>query len=295
MYHGELQWRPVLILLALSLIWGANMAFIKIAAPEVPTLLQAGIRSLVAGLCLLCWMRAKRMKVFPSREVLLHGAVVGALFGCEFALIYSALDYTLASRTYVLLYTAPFFVALEAHWFLKGDRLNIWKMAGLVLAFLGVATLFKEDLGAFSAAALRGDCMALGGAVIWASTTVYLKRFLAHRTSPLQTLFYQVFFSFPLLMALSFLLEEPLLTSLSFSAAFSLFFQSIVVAFLSYLAWFELIHRYPVSLLHAFSFFTPVFGVFLSGTLMLGEPLAPGLIAGLCLVSVGMVMVNKRQ
>ena len=44
---------------------------------------------------------------------------------------------------------------------------------------------------------------------------------------------------------------------------------------------------------HAFSFFTPVFGVFLSGALILGEFMGPNLITALVLVSLGMVMVNR--
>ncbi len=294
MYQSELRWQPVVLLLVLSLVWGANMAFIKIAALEMPTLLQAAIRSLVAAACLFVWMKAKRMAVFPSRAVFLHGLVLGLLFGGEFGFIYSALDYTLASRVYVLLYTAPFFASLQAHVFLEGDRLNVWRIAGLTLAFFGVASLFLEDLGTFTLLALRGDLLALGAAFLWASTTVYLKRFLAHQTAPLQTLFYQLFFSIPLLFILSAVFEEHVLTGLSFNTWFSLFFQSIIVAFLSYLVWFELIHRYPVSLLHAFSFFTPVFGVFLSGALMLGESVGLSVIVALCLVSVGMILVNRR-
>jgi drug/metabolite transporter (DMT)-like permease len=66
------------------------------------------------------------------------------------------------------------------------------------------------------------------------------------------------------------------------------------VASVSFIFWFELIHRYPVSLLHAFTFFVPVFGVFLSGALMLGEAITLRLIIALTLVSLGMVMVNYR-
>jgi drug/metabolite transporter (DMT)-like permease len=116
-----------------------------------------------------------------------------------------------------------------------------------------------KKLGPFSVSTLPGDLMALAAGALWASTTVYIKKYLSHRTVPLQTLFY----------------------------------QCIVVAFLSYLVWFELIHRYPVSLLHAFSFFTPVFGVFLSGALILGEIMSPSLVVALALVSTGMVLVNR--
>jgi len=255
---------------------------------------MAGLRSFVASGCLYVWMRAKGIVLFPSKIVFVHGLVIGLFFGVEFGLIYVGLGYTLASRTYILLYTAPFFVALEAHLFLKGDRLNTWKAAGLIMAFAGVFALFMRDLGSFSPRALPGDLMALAGGVLWGSTTVYIKKYLAHRTVPLQTLFYQVFFSAPLLLLMSILLEDPIVSGFSFSGAFSMFYQCIIVAFLSYLAWFELIHRYPVSLLHAFSFFTPVFGVLLSGFLILHEVISPNAVAAQLLVSLGMVLVNHR-
>ena len=294
MYQAHLRWQPIAVLVVLALVWGANMAIIKIGARELAPLFMAGLRSLVASGCLYAWMRAKGIELFPSRIVLIHGFVIGLLFGVEFGFIYVGLGYTLASRTYILLYTAPFFVALEAHFFLKGDRLNTWKATGLILAFAGVFALFMRVLGSFSLSALPGDLMALAAGVLWGSTTVYIKKYLSHRTVPLQTLFYQVFFSTPPLFLMSILLEDPIVSGFSFSGAFSMFYQCIIVAFLSYLTWFELIHRYPVSLLHAFSFFTPVFGVFLSGFLILHEVISPNAVAALLLVSLGMVLVNRR-
>jgi drug/metabolite transporter (DMT)-like permease len=294
MYRAQLRWQPIAILLLCALTWGANMAIVKMAFRELEPLFMAGLRSLVASACLYIWMRAKGIGVFPSISVLCHGMVIGFLFGLEFALIYVGLKYTLASRMFVLLYTAPFFVALGAHVFLKGDRLNPWKAWGLVLAFVGIVALFSKDLGSFSFSALPGDLLALAAGVVWAATTLYIKKYLAYQTVPLQTLFYQVFFSAPLLFFMSLVLENPTFSNLSWFGAFSLFYQCIIVAFLSYLAWFELIHRYPVSLLHAFSFFTPVFGVLLSGALILGELIGPNLIVALSLVSVGMVLVNRQ-
>ena len=294
MYQAQLRWQPIAVLLGLAMIWGANMAIIKIGARELAPLFMAGLRSLVASLCIYIWMKAKGITVFPSKSVLLHGIIIGLLFGSEFGFIYVGLGYTLASRTYILLYTAPFFVALEAHFFLKGDRLNPWKAAGLILAFAGVVALFMRDIGSFSLSALPGDLMVLAGGAMWGSTTVYLKKYLSYQTVPLQTLFYQVLFSAPLLFLMSIALEDPIVFGFSLTTGFSVFYQCIIVAFLSYLLWFELIHRYPVSLLHAFSFFTPVFGVFISGALILGEVISPGLIVALTLIALGMIFVNRR-
>ena len=294
MHQVQLRWQPIAVLLILSLIWGANMAIIKIGARELAPLFMAGLRSLVASICLFIWVKAKGITIFPSRSVLLHGIVIGIFFGSEFGFIYVGLQYTLASRTYILLYTAPFFVALGAHFFLKGDRLNPWKTAGLTLSFVGVVALFIRELGSFSLGTLPGDLMALAAGMMWGSTTLYIKKYLSFQTVPLQTLFYQVFFSAPPLFFMSFVLEDPVFSGFSLATGLSVFYQCIIVAFLSYLAWFGFIHRYPVSLLHAFTFFTPVFGVFLSGALILGEVISPRLILALTLVSLGMVLVNRR-
>jgi drug/metabolite transporter (DMT)-like permease len=93
---------------------------------------------------------------------------------------------------------------------------------------------------------------------------------------------------------MSFALEDQIFSGFSPVTAFSVFYQCIIIAFLSYIAWFELIRRYPVSLLHAFSFFTPIMGVFLSGILIMNELVSSVLVAALILVSLGMILVNYR-
>ena len=293
-YQAQLRWQPIVALLIITLVWGANWAIVKIGARELAPLFMAGLRSLVAAGCLYLWMKIRRIRVFPSRGLLVHGIVIGLFFGTEFGFIYVGLQYTLASRTYVMIYTAPFFAALGAHLFLKGDELNPWKASGLILAFIGMVILFMTNLGPVSVRALPGDLMALAAGALWGATTVYIKKYLAHKTVPLQTLFYQVLFSAPLLLILSFVLKESWVTDFSLVACFSLFYQCIIIAFLSYLVWFELIHRYPVSLLHAFSFFSPAFGVFLSGALILGEVISTRLILSLILVRLGMILVNRQ-
>jgi drug/metabolite transporter (DMT)-like permease len=93
---------------------------------------------------------------------------------------------------------------------------------------------------------------------------------------------------------MSYFMEHPMIWGISPASGFSLFYQCIIIAFLGYLAFFEFIYRYPVSIIHAFLFFTPVFGVFISGALILGESISPNLLVALGLVSLGMVLVNRQ-
>ncbi|MBI5014831.1 MAG: DMT family transporter [Deltaproteobacteria bacterium] len=293
MSRGQLSRGPILVLLVLSLLWGGNMVAIKVSVQGVAPLFAAGLRSLVAGTCVYLWMRVRGVPAFPGRAVLLHGLAVGVMFGAEFGFIYLGLKHTLASRSAILLYTHPFFVAIGAHLLLEGDRLHARKAFGLVLAFAGVATLFARSWGPMSLQTLPGDLSILLGAALWGATTLYIKRFLTGRARPVQTLFYQLAFSAPVLLAWSALMEDRVWGSVTSAVAVSLLYQCFVVAFLSYIAWFELIERYSVSLLAAFTFFTPVFGVFLSAAALPGETLQPALLASLVLVCAGMILVNR--
>ena len=243
----------------------------------------------------LAYARSKREGVFLPRRELRHAALIGLLFGIEFILLYWGLVFTHASRGIIFFYTQPFWTAIGAHFLLTGDRLNSGKIAGLALAFLGLLSVFwsrSADLGPLY---WLGDLMQVGGGLCWAATSIYVKRIISVRDyTHHQTLFSQLFFSIPVLgMAwLIFQRSDPVAVTGPVAVAF--LYQSVIIAFLSYLAWFWMIHRYSVSRLAAFTFLSPLFGVVLSG-LILKEPTPLLLWLGLLLVGAGIYLVNRPQ
>jgi drug/metabolite transporter (DMT)-like permease len=92
---------------------------------------------------------------------------------------------------------------------------------------------------------------------------------------------------------LSYLFQETPVKTINGLILFCFAYQSVLVAFVSYLAWFFLVHSYPVSRLASFSFLTPVFAT-LAGVILLGEPLTMRLIVSLILVSIGIYIVNRQ-
>ena len=107
-----------------------------------------------------------------------------------------------------------------------------------------------------------------------------------------QTLFAQLIYSFPLLALGSVLFELPADLDLSLVVCAALVFQSVVVAFASYLVWFWLIHRHTVSRLAAFTFMAPLFAVILGG-LVLNEPVTLLVWVALACVAGGVYVVNR--
>ena len=282
-----------LILGLLCLLWGGDAVSIKFSIQGVPPLMAAALRSLVAGVLVWAYARMKGRGVgFPPGQTH-HALVIGLLFGLEFLLLYWGLTFTPVSRSLVFISTCPFWVALGAHFLLKGDRLTPTKIFGLVLAFAGVASVFLARSAELPPFYWVGDLMELSAALFWAAITLYVKR-IAEKVSlnHYQTLFAQLIYSFPVLALGSVVFEMPPELDLTPLVLGSLFYQSVVVAFASFLVWFWLIHRHTVSRLVAFTFLTPLFGVILGG-LILNEPLTFLIWIGLACVVGGLYTVNR--
>lgn len=290
---GRLPVSAGLILILLCFVWGANAVSIKFSNQGMPPLMAAALRSLVSGTLLWAYARINGQSVaFPPGQTR-HALVIGLLFGLEFLFVYWGLTFTPASRSLIFLYTHAFWVALGAHFFLKDDRLTPTKLFGLVLAFCGVAAVFRARSPELPPLYWVGDLMALSGAIFWAATTLYVKRITEKvNLNHYQTLFAQLIYSFPLLAMGSVVFELPADLNLTPLVLASLFYQSVMVAFASFLVWFWLIHRYTVSRLAAFTFLAPLFGVILGG-LILNEPLTLLVWISLACVAGGLYAVNR--
>ena len=140
---------------------------------------------------------------------------------------------------------------------------------------------------------LIGDMMELTAGMLWAATTLYIKRISETvAIDHYQTLFAQLFWALPVLILGTIIWEFPLQPDWTPLVLGALFYQSVIVAFASYLVWFWLIHRHSVSRLASFTFLSPMFGVILGG-LILGEPITLLVWLSLACVGVGLYLVNR--
>lgn len=280
------------LMVVLCLIWGLQQVALKGVAADIAPILQISLRSGIAALLvgiLMLW-RAEAI----SLEAWRPGLGVALLFALEYLMVGEALRHTSASRTVVFLYTAPIFAALGLHWKLSAERLGWIQWAGIALAFVGVATAFLgrgAQVPAGSAAdMLWGDFLALMGGVAWGATTVVIRTSSLSRTPPALTLFYQLVGAFVLLLAAAIASGQSGINPTPLVLT-SLLFQTLIVSFASFLAWFWLLRNYLASRLGVFSFLTPVFGVVL-GALLLGEPLETRFVLGALQVLGGILVVS---
>jgi len=289
-----LDFRAISAVLILTLLWGFNYTAIKVSNQGISPVFASALRSVIASLCGVVYCLRKGQKLFHTDIMLFHGFMVGLMFGLEMACIYFGLLLTDAARSVVFVYLSPFVVAVGAHFFLRGDRLTFLKVLGLTLAFMGIVIVFLGRPQTAKPTMFIGDILEIMAAILWGATTLYIKKFMAEKIHPINTFLYQLVFSIPILFAVSLILEPHWISKFDLAVGLSLFYQSIIVAFASFLVWFKLIHDYSVSRLSAFTFFTPIFGV-LFGILFMREELTSSLVIGLPLVCLGIFLVNWRK
>ncbi|MBO6719894.1 MAG: DMT family transporter [Rhizobiaceae bacterium] len=280
----------VVAMLALTFSWGLNGVLVKLAnAGFNPVLMMVG-RSALAALLVYGWCVMRGIALFRRDGTLWPGIIAGALFGAEFVLIFFGLDLTTVARGSLMVNTMPFFVLVGA-WLFLGEKASAAKIAGLVLAFAGVALVFSDRLSLPDPAAIRGDLMMLAAAVLWGATTIVIKGSRLVEAPAEKTLLYQLAVS--AVVALPLIpLGGALLRDVSTVAVGAFLAQAIYIVAITYLVWFWLMRSYPASGLASFTFLSPVFGV-LCGAVILGEPLSWRIFAALALIAAGLLLVNR--
>ena len=280
------------LLLACCLFWGFQQVLIKATLPLVPPMVQGCVRFLGATVLLMLWCVWRRIPLWQSDGSLGAGVVAGLLFALEFVCIYTGMQVTTASRLTIMLYTAPFWLALLLPIWLKHERLRPLQWVGLSLAFSGVAFALRDSLSA--GGSWLGDVLSLSAGAAWGLTTVVLRTTALSRVSAEKLLFYQVGVSAAVLplvalaMGESFTMDYPLL------GWASLALQSALGAFVTFLIWMWMISHYPATQVSAFSFLSPL-SALVFGALWLGEPVTADLIIAMVGVGLGIYLVNRRR
>lgn len=280
------------ILIIFSAMLGLNQVLVKLVNAGMGPLFQAGLRSACAVLPVVIFATLMRRRLSFSDGSFRPGLICGILFAAEFMLLFQALEYTSVSRASILFYTMPVWVAVGAHYLIPGETLTRAKIAGLVLAVIGVVlALGRNDVPA-TERALQGDLMCLLAASFWAAIALIARTTDLRKSSPEMQLTYQLLVSAPIMLLAAFwtgdIIRELTPVHIGIFA-----FQTLGIVGVGFLTWFWILSIYPASGMASFGFLAPVFGV-IFGWLILGETITPTVVAALVLVGLGIVLVNRR-
>lgn len=165
--HIPLSVIEIAAIIAVVVIWGVNNAAAKLATETLPPLLTGALRFAIAAACLLPFVRPP----FPNWKSLL--IIVGVGGPLHYGLIYLA--FWLAHDVSPVSVAAQLWVPFTAlfAFLLLGERLSRLALAGMGVAFLGVAWM---TLDPHAIADWKAIVVGIGAASAWALTTVIARR-----------------------------------------------------------------------------------------------------------------------
>src|SRR5947209_5177547 len=139
-------WKTLLAFAIICFVWGSTFLAIRIGVHEVPPLLFAAMRFLVAGLVLFGWMVARGEPSPTRRQWISVLPLAFLIFLLDYGLLFWAEQRLPSGIAAVILATIPVFIALSEILFLQTQRLTIRLALALLIGIGGVAVLLSTSL-----------------------------------------------------------------------------------------------------------------------------------------------------
>ena len=278
-------------LIAFSVLLGINHVVIKVVNAGLQPIFFCGLRSLLAAMCIVVWMKYKKIPIAFPRTDWKIGILAGTIFAAEFLCLFIALDYTTVIRNAIIYYSMPLWLSVMAHFLLPNEKMTRIKLLGLGLAFSGVVWAISSKDDTAGVYTLFGDLCALGGAIGWAGIILLARGSSFSRIKPEMQLLWMTIVSAPMLIITSLFFGE-LVRNFHYIHVFGFLFQSIVVVAIGFIFWLWLLSIYPASGVASLAFLTPIFGMTF-GWLILSESLSKNIGLSACLVIIGIFLINR--
>jgi drug/metabolite transporter (DMT)-like permease len=294
---------PVIILLFVTLIWGATFVIVKSALKDISPLFFISVRFLVATVILLPFA----FKIFKSfnKQVLLEGVLLGLIYFAGFATQTMGLKYTTATKSAFITGTFVIFTPFFQIFFEKRPpRKEV--VLGILLSITGLIFLTSKGsslLGVFSEISGNfgiGDMLTILCAVFFALYIVYLD-IVSKKNDYKPLVFLQIAITGVCGLLFSFLFTGLKIESMQFTFSNSLLFAVLYTAILATVLTTTLQTKYQKfvtpSVAGIVLSFEPIFAA-LCAFFVLNEKISNFGLIGCVLIFAGLLvseMLNKNK
>ncbi len=245
--------RPLLALLAMSLLWGYAWTGLKIGLLDCPPFMFAALRMGLGALCLLLILRVRGRAFMPRRipELVWLGLVQTTVL---FTLSTWAVAEGNAGRVAFLAYTMPFFTLLFA-WPVLGERVRGLQWLAIAFAAFGLVAIVQPW---HASGTLTSNVLAVGAGIAWALGAIMVKQL--QRRAPMDLVAmtaWQMFFGAIPLFALAFAIPEaPVVWTARFVTVLLLI--AVVTTAIGWLLWIYVLDHLPAGIASMGTLLAPV-------------------------------------
>lgn len=278
--------------IALGLLWGSSFLWIKIAVQEVDPITLVVFRTGFSVVALVIVSLFIRPKIRKSDLWIL--AVLGFFnVALPYLMIAWAEKHISSGMAAILNSMVPLFTILIAPLFLKDERLNAKRGAGLILGFAGVIILMSNQLQSNDNLEEVGILVMLIAISFYAGSGIFARKMNRCMDSVSQSLGQMAFsFIFSVTAALSF--KMPFHLPVLPKTYLAFVWLGILGSCVATLLWFSLIDSIGPTRTSMVAYIFPLVGVVL-GMLFLGESIDWRLVVGGVLIILAVGLVNAQK
>jgi drug/metabolite transporter (DMT)-like permease len=288
------DWRIPAAWLMLCVVWSSTWLVIKIGLRDLPPLSFVALRFLVAILVLLV-ISVGRTGLLPKRrsDYVVLGFTGLLMFSVNYALLFWAELHVSSGIAAVIQASIPIFGMVFAHRMLPEEPLRWQRLAGALVAILGVALICARLLSFNGWLAFLGGVGITIGAASAAYSNVLLKARKIQLAPSMLAAWQMIFGTVPLLFVGLVVDGNPLRFHWTTSAILCLLYLAVIGSSFTFLLLYWLMPRMPVTNLQTISLITPP-GAIALGWAFGGERLSAWSLLGAAFVLLGVWMIFRR-
>lgn len=289
---SSLNGKALLSLLSIYIVWGTTYLVIRIGVEDLPPVLFAGLRWLVAGSIFYVLMRLKKYTL-PTRNDILHLSISGLLMlGVGNGLVVYAEQVIPSGLTALILTTTPFWMVGIESLLPHGKKLNVNIIVGLFLGLIGVSLIFGGGIkNLFNTEYLLGIVGLIVAEIGWVCGTLYSK-YKKVTTQPLMGAAVQMIAAGIVLTAIGLVIGEASVFTFTINSFWAYSYLVLIGSLVGYASYMYAIAHLPVSLVSTYAYVNPIIALFL-GWLILSEEITAWVFIASVVILFGVMIVKK--
>jgi drug/metabolite transporter (DMT)-like permease len=290
-------WKTLLAFAIIYFVWGSTFLAIRVGVHEVPPLLLAAMRFLVAGLVLYGWTIARGERSPDRRQWASAFLLAFLIFVLDYGFLFWAEQRVPSGLAAVMMATIPVFMALSEILILRTQKLTVRLALALVIGIAGVAVLVSRSLNLGGAPIDGAGAGALIiGAISWSIASALTRKLPLPSSkivsSGAQMLAGGVLLTFASAAVGEFRSFHP--ATVSLAAWLSLLYLIVAGSIIGFTAYVWLIHHESPTKVGTYAYVNPVVAVII-GYFFGGEAIGPRTILGTAFVIVSVVVITTAR
>ena len=282
----------IFLLVLLGIIWGSSFFNIKIATYSYEPITLALVRVIFASAPLILLCKFKKIKIEAFSNEWKHYALIGLCnIAIPFILIAIGTSKINSYLAAMLMSTTPLSGTILAHFFTKNEKINIFKVIGVLIGFSGILFLFldkiiiNESNYIFALITILGSTFYSIGGIL----TIRIKN-KGNENVTTSTTIWSLIFLFPM----AIILEKPWLADPSLESTLSLLYLGIVATGLAWLIRFRILSVNGLVFQTQVAYLIPIFGEFF-GYFLMDEVITWRVLISLSIIIFGIYIVKKNN